>query len=68
MEETGITIETKYLTPEHVAARYQICLATVHRKLRRGEIRALRIGHLWRIPEFELERYEKSLIRTGVSN
>lgn len=41
----------KLLTPEQVADRTQLCLATVRRLCQRGEIEAVKLAGQWRIPE-----------------
>jgi excisionase family DNA binding protein len=51
---------TEYVTPEQIARRHVVCLETVHRRIRSGELPAMRIGRLWRVPVAELVRFEKA--------
>lgn len=47
----------KILTPDEVASRLSISLKTVGNLLRSTQLKGVRVGRLWRIPERELERY-----------
>lgn len=47
---------TKNLTTGKVAAELGVAVSTVLAMIGRGEIRAKRIGHWWRIPASELDR------------
>jgi excisionase family DNA binding protein len=50
------------LTTEQVAARLGICTETVLRRLRRGEIKSLKIdGRQYRVSEVDLAEYVESL-------
>jgi excisionase family DNA binding protein len=51
--------ETRFLTPQEVAAQLRVSLAVVLRLLRRGELPALRVGRLWRIDEEEFRRWTR---------
>lgn len=47
----------KLLTPKDVAARTQLCEATIRRLCQRGEIHALKPAGQWRITEEALAAY-----------
>ena len=47
----------KLLTPEDVAQLLSVSLKTVGNWLRSGQLRGIKLGRLWRIPEQELERF-----------
>lgn len=47
------------LTTGKVAKRLGVAHTTVLAMIARGEIKAQRIGHWWRIPASEVERIEK---------
>jgi excisionase family DNA binding protein len=49
--------ETRFLTPEEVAAHLRVSPAVVLRLLRRGELPALRVGRVWRVDEDEFRRW-----------
>lgn len=40
-----------FLTPDEVAERTKLCLATIRRLCQRGEIQAVKLAGNWRIPE-----------------
>lgn len=44
-----------YLTPEEVAAILKVSVATVRRKLRSGELPAMKFGRSWRIKRSTLD-------------
>lgn len=46
------------MTAEQVAARWQVHPRTVRDRITRGELRAFRIGDLWRIPADAVADYE----------
>lgn len=50
---------TRHLTPEELAGRLNFCLETTRRKLRSGEIPAMKFGRSWRIPVAVVEEYER---------
>lgn len=51
--------ETRFLTPQEVAAHLRVSPAVVLRLLRRGDLPALRVGRLWRIDEDEFRRWTR---------
>jgi excisionase family DNA binding protein len=46
------------LTAAETAARLGICTSTVHSMIKRGDLRAERIGNRFRIPASELDRFQ----------
>ncbi len=50
-------------TVEELAARWCVCTRTIHRLLRRGKLRAVKIGRATRIRESEVERFERVNVR-----
>jgi excisionase family DNA binding protein len=51
----GFSMEEFY-TPQEVAQKLKIDLSTVYRWIREGQLKAVKIGHFWRISESELKR------------
>lgn len=47
----------RFYTPEHVARMLRVKVATVHRWLREGTLKGVRIGRLWRITHSQLEDF-----------
>lgn len=47
----------EYYTPKEVAQKLKMDLSTVYRWIREGELKAVKIGSLWRISETELKRF-----------
>jgi len=47
----------QFLTPEQFAERLQISRRKAYNMIRSGEIKARKVGWLWRIRESEIERY-----------
>ncbi len=45
-----------YYTPQEVAGKLKIDIRTVYRWIREGRLKAVKIGHFWRISESELKR------------
>jgi len=45
-----------YYTPEELARALKVSGETVRARLRRGEIKGLRLGRIWRVPRDEVER------------
>ncbi len=45
-----------YYTPEELARALKVSGEAVRARLRRGEIKGLRVGRLWRVPREEAER------------
>lgn len=50
-------MEQKMLKPTEVAERLNVARSTVHRWIKKGEIKAIKVGSVYRIPAEELERY-----------
>jgi len=46
----------KYYTPEQVADNLQVHLKTVYNWIKKGNLKAVKVGHFWRISETELRR------------
>lgn len=46
-------------TPQEVAQKLKIDMSTVYRWIREGRLKAVKIGHFWRISESELNRLLK---------
>lgn len=51
--------ERQWLTCREVAEHWQISQNTVGRMIRRGELKALRFGAVWRIPMESVTNYEQ---------
>jgi len=51
----GDLMDTLY-TPQEVADSLKVDVRTVYRWIREGRLRAVKIGHFWRITSAELER------------
>lgn len=49
--------ETVWLTPEEVAERFRISLATVYRALREDRMPGIKILNVWRIDSAELDQW-----------
>lgn len=56
MSEHAAT-ETTWLTPEEVAERFRISLATVYRALREDRMPGIKILNVWRIDARELDEW-----------
>jgi excisionase family DNA binding protein len=46
-----------FLTPEQVGVRLQISTSKVYQLLKVGELRHIRIGRLWRVPQSAFDEY-----------
>jgi len=46
----------EHFTPQEVAKKLKIDMSTVYRWIHEGRLKAVKIGHFWRIPESELTR------------
>jgi len=57
-------LQVPYLTPLEFADRFRICRKTVYRLLKRGLIKATRVGKQWRIPREEVETFAPSRARS----
>ncbi|MDP4103366.1 MAG: helix-turn-helix domain-containing protein [Bacillota bacterium] len=53
-------MEAKFYTAEEVARMFQISKFTVYNLIKRGELKAFKIGNKIRIEEIELEKYKES--------
>lgn len=49
-----------YLTPKQVAYKLQISRGQVQKLIAWGDLRAFRVGHLWRISDEDLQAYVSS--------
>lgn len=45
-----------YYTPQEIAEKLKIDTRTLYRWIREGRLKAVKIGHFWRISESELRR------------
>lgn len=52
-------------TPQEVAQKLKIDMSTVYRWIREGRLKAVKIGHFWRISESELSRLLKGNEQNG---
>jgi excisionase family DNA binding protein len=50
----------KYLSPEEIAEKLGIVPATVREWLRKGELKGLKLGRLWRVKESDLQAFLES--------
>jgi putative molybdopterin biosynthesis protein len=56
-------MDEKAYTPDEVADMFQISKHTVYRIIKRGELKAFKVGNKIRIEKIELEKYkEKSTV------
>jgi excisionase family DNA binding protein len=46
----------EYFTPQEIAEKLKIDMSTVYRWIKNGNLKAVKIGHFWRISESELNR------------
>ena len=49
----------KYYTPEEIAANLKVSRKTIYNWIQKGHLKAVKIGHFWRISESELNRLLK---------
>jgi len=49
----------KYYTPEEIAANLKVSRKTVYNWIQGGRLKAVKIGHFWRVSESELNRLLK---------
>lgn len=49
----------KHYTPEDIASNLQVHLKTVYNWIKSGKLKAVKVGHFWRISETELNRLLK---------
>jgi excisionase family DNA binding protein len=50
----------KYYSPEEMAEQFNLKPATVRKWIRQGQLKAIKLGGLWRISEEELQRFVKA--------
>ena len=48
-----------YYSPEEIAEHYSLKPATVRKWIREGKLKAVKLGHLWRVPEEALQEFIK---------
>jgi excisionase family DNA binding protein len=65
MTTTKPPSEGRFLTVSEAAARLQVSAKTIRRLIERGDLPALRIGRLVRIPEESFERFLKDRRTNG---
>lgn len=56
-EAVTLTAKRRMMTPEQVAEAMGVSRPTISRKIKAGEIRAVKVGNRNRIPYVEFERY-----------
>ncbi len=49
----------KYYTPEEIAANLKVSRKTIYNWIQKGSLKAVKIGHFWRVSESELNRLLK---------
>ncbi len=49
----------KYYTPEEIAANLKVSRKTIYNWIQKGHLKAVKIGHFWRVSESELNRLLK---------
>jgi excisionase family DNA binding protein len=49
----------KYLTVQEIANKYKVTSAAVHKWIKEGKLKAIKMGRLWRIPESALQEFIK---------
>jgi excisionase family DNA binding protein len=47
----------EYYTPDEVSQKLKIDVRTLYRWIREGKIRAVKIGHFWRISQAALDEF-----------
>ena len=50
-------MEQSLITTREVADRLKLNIEVVRRKLRNGDIKATKVGRLWRVSDEELQKY-----------
>ena len=46
-----------FLTPQQVAEKLQVRVDSVYRWIKRGRLKAFRLGNLYRVKQFDLDRF-----------
>jgi len=49
----------KYYTPEEIAANLKVSRKTIYNWIQKGHLKAVKIGHFWRVSESQLNRLLK---------
>ena len=62
------SVAIRHLTPDELSSRLRLCLETIRRKLRSGEIPALKFGRSWRVSVAAVEEYERQSMFPPGSN
>lgn len=52
-----MALDTRFLTVAEVADALRVSSMTVYRLIKAGELRAVRVGKSYRIPDAEVDRY-----------
>ena len=55
--ETGELYKTRVYTVDEVATIFRVPANTIRRLIRRGDLPAIRLGRLYRVPESVIDRY-----------
>jgi len=55
----------KFYTPEQIAQMLQVNVVTVHRWLRGGKLKSVKLGRLWRVSASSLEEFVHSKNKEG---
>jgi len=55
----------KFYTPEQIAQLLQVNVVTVHRWLRDGKLKSVKLGRLWRVSASNLEEFVHSKNKEG---
>lgn len=61
-ETVTLTSRRRMMTPEQIAEAMGVSRSTVSRKIKAGEIRAVKVGNRNRIPYEEFERYWRKTV------
>lgn len=48
-----------YLTVQEIAEKYKVTPAAVHKWIKEGKLKAIKLGRVWRIPESALREFLK---------
>lgn len=67
-EVVRLTARAEALTPAEAATRLGMSRSTVARKIRTGEIRAVKVGTHHRIPMIEFRRFHDAMMREMISS
>ncbi len=49
----------KFYSPEEIAANLKVSRKTIYNWIQKGHLKAVKIGHFWRVSESELNRLLK---------